>query len=61
MLKRPNIKRKDMVLVDGTWYHVDEIDADGCIWASDDDGGEREVAWEAIDAIDPYEHIIDYD
>lgn len=60
MLTRPNIKRKDMILRDGIWYHVEEIDADGTIWASDEEGGEHEIPWETIDAIDPYEHIIDY-
>lgn len=59
-MERSGIKTRDMVLIGGTWYHVEEIDADGTIWASDEDGGEREVDPDMVDAYEPYHHIIDY-
>lgn len=59
-MERLNIKVKDMVMIGGTWYHVDEIDADGYIWASDWIGGDIEVDPDTVDAYEPYHHIIDY-
>ena len=58
-MKRKSIKRQDMVMIVRTWYHVDEIDADGTIWASDEDGEEIEVNPDMIDAYEAYKHIRD--
>ena len=59
-MERSIVKVKDMVMVGGTWYHVEQIDTDGTIWASDDDGREIEVDPDMVNAYEPYRHIIDY-
>ena len=40
-IKKNDIKVGSMILVDGEWYHVEEIDGD-TIWVSDKDGEEYE-------------------
>jgi len=50
-IKKNDIKVGSMILVDGEWYHVEEIDGD-TIWASDKDGKEYEFKIKDIEKVE---------